>query len=193
MTHSPCELDSLVQDSDLPYSESSPEVGIGFTSRLVDMMYTTATIRRRIVLIDIENIVGGGVSLPRQVHGAQAAIAAAIGPCDQDHVVVAYGRFGVDVVGFEWAGPRRLVFCGGSNGADLELLDILESEGVGDRFEEVVVVSGDGIFADVVALLGLRTDVTVVSRPESCSRRLRMAAKHALSLDYDPSAFTEAA
>lgn len=157
------------------------------------MMYTAATIHRRIVLVDIENIVGGGVSLPGEVHGAQAAIAAAIGPRDHDHVVVACGRFSVDVVGFEWAGPHRLVFRGGSNGADLELLDILETERVGDRFDEVVVVSGDGIFADVVSFLGLRSDVTVVSRPESCSRRLRMAAKYVLNLDYDPSAFTEAA
>lgn len=156
------------------------------------MMYTTAALRR-IVLIDIENIVGGGVSLPGQVHGAQAAIAEAIGQRDHDHVVVACGRFSVNVVGFEWAGPRRLVFRGGNNGADLELLDILETERVGDRFDEVVVVSGDGIFADVVSFLGLGTDVTVVSRPESCSRRLRMAAKYVLDLDYDPSVITEAA
>jgi hypothetical protein len=148
---------------------------------------------RRIVLIDIENIVGGGVEVPEQVHGAQAAIEAVVRPREQDHVVVACGRFSVDVAGFEWLGSHRLVFRGGRDGADLELLDILESEAVGDRFDEVVLVSGDGIFADVISLLGCRTDVTVVSRIESCSRRLRMAAKHVIDLNYDPSAFTEAA
>lgn len=36
-------------------------------------------------------------------------------------------------------------------------------------------------------------DVTVASRPDACSRRLRMAAKSVLHIDFDPSAFMEAA
>lgn len=148
---------------------------------------------RRIVLIDIENIVGGGVLMPEQVQAAQAAIAAAVVPRNDDQVVIACGRFSVDVVGFEWRGPRRLVFRAGMNGADLELLDILETERVGDRFAEIVLVSGDGIFAEVVSRLGLHADVTVASRGESCSRRLRMAAKRVLDIDYDPNAIMEAA
>ncbi|MFE1646209.1 hypothetical protein ACFM35_11575 [Microbacterium sp. P01] len=169
-------------------------MGIGFTSRLVDMLYTIkSTQSRRIVLIDIENIVGGGVSVPGQVHGAQAAIAAAIVPRADDQIVVACGRFSIDVVGFEWQGARRLVFRAGTNGADLELLDILENEQVNDRFSEIVIVSGDGIFADVVSRLALRADVTVVTRAEACSRRLRMAAMTVLTLDYDPNVSMEAA
>lgn len=148
---------------------------------------------RRIVLVDIENIVGGGVSMPEQVQAAQAAIAAAVVPRNDDQIVIACGRFSVDVVGFEWRGPRRLVFRAGTNGADLELLDILETERVGDRFTEIVLVSGDGIFAEVVSRLGLHADVTVASRAESCSRRLRMAAKRVLDIDYDPNAIMEAA
>lgn len=148
---------------------------------------------RRIVLIDIENIVGGGVLMPEQVQAAQAAIAAAVVPRNDDQVVIACGRFSIDVVGFEWRGPRRLVFRAGMNGADLELLDILETERVGDRFAEIVLVSGDGIFAEVVSRLGLHADVSVASRTESCSRRLRMAAKRVLDIDYDPNAIMEAA
>lgn len=148
---------------------------------------------RRIVLIDIENIVGGGVSMPEHVQAAQAAIAAAVVPRNDDHVVIACGRFSVDVVGFEWRGPRRLVFRAGTNGADLELVDNLETERVGDRFTEIVLVSGDGIFSEVVSRLGLHADVTVASRAESCSRRLRMAAKRVLDIDYDPNAIMEAA
>lgn len=185
---------SLALGSNLPYCEIYPTLGIAFTIRLVAMMYTSkATHGRRIVLVDIENVVGGGVSMPEEVHAAQAAVAAAIGPRDDDHLVVACGRFSVDVVGFEWAGPRRLVFRGGINGADLELLDILETEALGDRFAEVVLVSGDGIFAETVSLLGLHADVTVVSRAEACSRRLRMAAVHVLDLNYNPNSSMEAA
>ena len=131
--------------------------------------------------------------MPEQVQAAQAAIAAAVVPRNDDQVVIACGRFSVDVVGFEWRGPRRLVFRAGMNGADLELLEILETEGVGDRFAEIVLVSGDGIFAEVVSRLGLHADVTVASRAESCSRRLRMAAKRVLDIDYDPNAIMEAA
>jgi hypothetical protein len=157
-------------------------------------MYTCGvTSKRRLVLIDIENVVGGGVCMPSQVHAAQAAISSAIGACVGDLIVVSCGRFSVGVVGFEWAGPHRLVFREGANGADLEILDILESERVSERFTDLVLVSGDGIFADIVSLLGLSTEVTVVARERACARRLRMAAKHVLHLDYDTNEFTEAA
>lgn len=131
--------------------------------------------------------------MPKQVQGAQAAIAAAVVPRSDDQVVIACGRFSVDVVGFEWQGPRRLVFRAGTNGADLELLDILATERVGDRFTEIVLVSGDGIFAEAVSRLGLHADVTVASLTDSCSRRLRMAAKRVLDIDFDPNAIMEAA
>lgn len=159
-------------------------------------MYTCKmTLNRRLVLVDIENIVEGGVSMGSQVRAAQAAIEAAISPRHGDQVVVACGRYSVDTVGFEWEGARRLKFRAGADGADLELLEILETEHVGDRFAEVVLVSGDGIFADAVSLLALTagTDVTVVSRSDACSRRLRMAAKNVLHLDLDPNAYMEAA
>ncbi|WP_417555871.1 NYN domain-containing protein [Microbacterium sp.] len=182
----------------LPYSESHPEkkVGIGFTNRLTGSMYTSeVAFNRRLILVDIENIVGGGDSMASQVRAAQSAIESVISPRPYDHVVLACGRFSVDTVGFEWEGARRLKVRSGVNGADLELLDVLETEHVGERFTEVVLVSGDGIFADSISHLAPAsgTDVTVVSRPEACSRRLRMAARNVLDLDFDPNAVLEAA
>lgn len=158
-------------------------------------MYTLdLTSARRLVLIDIENIVGGGVRVAEQVRVAQAALTAVIGRRADDHVVLACGRFSVDVAGFEWQGPRRIVFRSGPDGADLELLEVLETERVGERFNQIVLVSGDGIFSDVVANLGAAgVDVTVVSRPEACSRVLRMAAARTLDLLYDADYFLEAA
>jgi hypothetical protein len=159
-------------------------------------MYTSeVAFNRRLVLVDIENIVGGGVSMASQVCAAQAAIEAAVGCRPDDHVVLGCGRFSVDVVGFEWAGAHRLVFRSGVDGADLALLDIIETEHVGERFREVVLVSGDGIFADAISRLALTsdTDVTVASRSDACSRRLRMAAKNVLHIDFDPNALMEAA
>lgn len=159
-------------------------------------MYTfEAALNRRLILVDIENIVGGGVSMASQIRAAQAAIEAAVGSRPSDHGVVACGRFSVDTVGFEWAGAHRLKFRSGIDGADLELLEVLETERVGARFPEVVLVSGDGIFADAISSLALisGTSTTVVTRADACSRRLRMAAKNVLHLDFDPNAFMEAA
>jgi len=159
-------------------------------------MYTSrVTFNRRLVLVDIENIVGGGVSMATQVRSAQSAIEAAVKPRPNDQVVLACGRFSIDTVGFEWVGARRLKFRSGIDGADLELLEVLETEHVGERFTEVVLVSGDGIFTDAISRLALTsgTDITLVSRADACSRRLRMAAKTVLDLDFDPNAFMEAA
>lgn len=159
-------------------------------------MYTYKKARnRRLILVDIENIVGGGISMAAQVRGAQTAIDAVVGRRADDQLVLACGRFSVDIVGFEWVGTHRLRFRSGVNGADLELLDVLETEHVGQRFAEVVLVSGDGIFADTISRLAMTsgTEVTVVTRPDACSRRVRMAAKRVLHIDFDPSAFMEAA
>jgi len=65
----------------------------------------------------------------------------------------------------------------GPDGADLELLDVIDHENVAERFTHVVIGSGDGIFADAATSLAAASRwVTVVSRCESLSARLRLAA-----------------
>ena len=55
-----------------------------------------------------------------------------------------------------------------------------------ERYDEVVLASGDGIFADRVAdLAGRGVPVTVVSRPGSLSHRLRLAATEVLPFEID--------
>jgi len=64
----------------------------------------------------------------------------------------------------------------GLDGADLALLEVL-GENIAARFTEVVLVSGDGIFADAVAVfaaLGVHT--TVIAHRDGLSRRLELAA-----------------
>lgn len=81
-------------------------------------------------------------------------------------------------------GGRRLLVVdidlrvrSGENGADLELLDVIEREGIEHRFDELALVSGDGIFTDAVARLGAcGVKVTVAAWPESLSKCLRLAA-----------------
>lgn len=95
-----------------------------------------------------------------------------------EQVVIGTSHVGVVAAGLGWRGPR-LVARSGENGADLALLEVLTEERVEERFDEVVLVSGDGIFTEAVAALAaVGVEVTVVAHPGRCSKRLRLAARH---------------
>lgn len=159
-------------------------------------MFTTNKMRsRRLVLIDIENVAGGAITLCEQVQNAQALLKDTLALDDGvDHIIVACGRASSVYAGFDWEGNHRLVCRPGVDGADLEMLEILETENIADRFSEVLLVSGDAIFTDVVAALGRHNiTVTVASRPEALSRRLRLAASHSIDLHCGLEQILEAA
>lgn len=130
---------------------------------------------RRLVLVDIENLIGGAVLTADQVHWARAQVASVIALDDTDQVVIGTSHIGVASVGFEWPNQRYVVESG-DNGADLKLLEVL-AENLDRKYGEIVLVSGDGIFTDSVAALaaaGLRVHLVAVSG--TISRRLQMAA-----------------
>jgi hypothetical protein len=131
---------------------------------------------RRLVVVDIENVVGGAVLATEQAVSAHLRIREAVNLCGGEQVVIGVSHVGVMATGLGWRGPR-LVVRSGADGADLALLDVLTGECIEGRFDEVVLVSGDGIFTEAVASLGvLGVKVTVLARQDGCSRRLRMAA-----------------
>lgn len=107
-----------------------------------------------------------------------------------DHVIVAVNHGAATEVGTTW--PGRLVVRSGADGADLALIEVANRESIAGRFDEVVVASGDGIFAELVArLLAAGVAVRVVSRPESLSRRLQLAAGGGLvALTFSPARAT---
>jgi uncharacterized LabA/DUF88 family protein len=77
-----------------------------------------------------------------------------------------------------------VVVRSGADGADLALIEVLTGEHVHERFDEVVLVSGDGIFVEAVEKLeGTGVHVTVVADRESCSKRLRLAATRVVWLE----------
>lgn len=131
---------------------------------------------RTLHLVDIENLVGTPAPKASEVAGWRRWYIANMVE-DGDLVVVASSHHAFRVVGFEWCGVRHVVRSG-QDGADLALLDVLDAERVTDRFEKVVIASGDGIFMDAAAALGARdVDVTVVANAHSASKRLLMAAR----------------
>ncbi|MDZ5622033.1 NYN domain-containing protein [Nocardioides sp. HM23] len=137
---------------------------------------------RRLVLIDIENVAGGLVCSEETAEHARGSIAQAVGTHPMDQVVVATCHKGYQHVAWCWPKARRLVRSG-PDGADLELLDVLQ-ENVPDHFRHVVLVSGDGIFTDAVTELGSRgVRVTVAARRGRLSKRLRLAAAEVVYLN----------
>jgi hypothetical protein len=156
-----------------------------FTSEAVALPAKKRVLRgRSLVLVDIENVVGGAVMLVEQAINAHVAIAEAVSLVGGEHVVIGTSHVGVMATGLGWRGPRILARSG-RNGADMALLEVLKEEHVEERFDEVVLVSGDGIFSEAVAALETAgVNVTVVALAGRCSKRLRMAASRTVFLNY---------
>ncbi len=138
---------------------------------------------RRLVAVDIENVAGGAVVTRAIAEWARTTVESALNVVEGEQVVIGTSHVGLFNAKGAWPCARVRVRSG-ENGADIELLDVLTTEHVAERFDEVVVVSGDGIFADVVARLGgWGVEVTVASWSASLSTRLHLAAGRTVLLD----------
>jgi hypothetical protein len=142
---------------------------------------------RRLVVVDIENVAGGAVVSLGLARWARDTVVSALQIRHEDQVVVATSHIGFLNTSAAWPSARIKVRSG-RDGADVELLQVLMSERVEERFDEVLLVSGDGIFASTVARLGGRgVGVTVASWNESLSARLRLATGRVVLLEQPAS------
>lgn len=140
---------------------------------------------RRLVVVDIQNVLGGAVMAVEEAAQAYRSVQEAAGLREGEQVVIAASHIDAMAAGLGWPGQPRLLVRSGKDGADLALLDVLTTERVEERFDEVVLVSGDGILTDAVAALGRAgVAVTVVAHSDGCSKRLRMAASHTVFLSH---------
>ncbi len=131
---------------------------------------------RALHLVDIENLAGSALPDPGQVRELHGLYHRQVGLGAMDQVVVASSHLMIKNVGDCWPGARYLVRSG-PDGADLELLAVIERERVAERFANVMIASGDGIFtAAVVRLAAAGCPVTVISRRAALSKRLVLAA-----------------
>lgn len=131
---------------------------------------------RRLLLVDIENYCGKGVLGPEDVREAKETIDRELGLRDDDLVVIGTSH-GMNclVCGSEWEGPRQVLHHG-HNGADLALIDASREYRL-DTFSSLIIVSGDGIFADVaLAFRAEKRHVIVVHGRGGLSRQLRHSA-----------------
>lgn len=133
-------------------------------------------------------MVGGAVMSDEQAMAAQRSVQQAVELTGCEQVIIGTSPYGLLYSWSGWGGARpRFVVGSGVNGADLALLEVLREERIEERFDRVVVASGDGIFTDAVARLGAAgVEVTVVARSGHCARRLQMAAGRTVFLSQDP-------
>jgi hypothetical protein len=128
------------------------------------------------LVVDIENVARGSVRTTTIASWAHDVVTCSLEIQATEQVVIGTSHVGMFNVSSSWPGARLRVRSG-ENGADLELLDVIEREGIEYRFDELALVSGDGIFTDAVARLGVYgVKVTVAAWPESLSKCLRLAA-----------------
>jgi NYN domain-containing protein len=138
---------------------------------------------RGLHLIDIENLTGDRMPDFDQVRAVQDSYAGRLTFSALDQVVVASSHRTLLSAALGWPNARYRIRSG-PDGADLELLDVLVYEEVAARFAQVIIGSGDGAFARAAAsLAGAGVRVIVVSRRNSLSRRLAVAANQVIHLD----------
>jgi len=148
---------------------------------------------RHLVIVDAENV--GGCAVPSAAHAASShtALIHAIPDLEASFVVVACNHLAAPAVSWEWKRARKL-WRSGPNGADLALLEVLETEDVARRFDRVTLCSGDGIFADTVSMLAaLGITTTVVGLAGHISAALRLAAAITIELSTHDAPDTMAA
>lgn len=140
---------------------------------------------RRMVLVDVENLVGGGVQTVESAAWTRMRVEQALGLEGDEHVVIGTSHFGAVSAKLAWS-QARVVMKSGQDGADLALEEVLLTENIAGRFETVVIVSGDGHFTNAVAMLARHgVHVTVAGWRGRVAAGLRLAASTTTYLDLE--------
>lgn len=147
---------------------------------------------RTLHLLDIENLAGGvssrsgpapSIAFPAAIRAYQQTVTMA----ETDQAVVAcHPNLAFHAKG---AIPRaRLIVRGGENGADLALLDaVADEKWVANRFDRVIIGSGDAIFLPLMRRLqGFGISVGAIALVSSFSGELRWAADFCTFLHASP-------
>ncbi|WP_460991116.1 NYN domain-containing protein [Sinomonas soli] len=113
-----------------------------------------------------------------EVTRVQSRINWAVPPNESDHTVIASSHHNAAATYFGWAGSAQRLARSGKDGADTALIEaVSDTSWIAGRYDNVVVASGDHIFAPAVAALkAAGTNVIVISPDSGLSHRMRLAA-----------------
>lgn len=143
------------------------------------------TRKRRYVLVDIENLTDGAKATRAEVQGLWAVLREqAPGISPRDHVVIGAGR-GVArryEPLIQGENVRWVVGDQAVDGADEALLAAVDLHAVARQYDELVIASGDHVFADLArraTALGLTVQVVVLEGQRGRSKLARSLAAEA--------------
>ena len=149
---------------------------------------------RRAILVDLENIIGGAAMTVDEAAWGRAILELLLAIRPDEHVIIGACEKGHLNTKLAWAGARVVGTGTGPDAADEALIEVLEDEELGERFTEIVLVTGDHGFAETVrSLVGEGTPVTVASWRGGLSPLLVAAASGVIILDELLSTYVKAA
>ncbi|MEU0521521.1 hypothetical protein [Streptosporangium sp. NPDC006007] len=138
---------------------------------------------RAVHLLDVENLVGAARPATGVVRTMMSRYRERVPTGGMDQYVAAVNHGAMVSVGLALAGIQLLVRSG-PDGADHALIEVIRLDRLADRFERVVIGSGDGTFTEFAGrLAGVGVQVVVVSRPGALNHRLRRTAGQVIPLD----------
>jgi len=140
---------------------------------------------RRLVLVDIENFLGAPVFDENTASGACCSITQTLNLNENDLVIIGTSHSAnLFAAHYGWETARQ-VMQKGHDGADLALLEEMTDD-LPKRFAEIVLVSGDGIFADRLAAMAQNgLAVTVLVGRGSLNRNLFSATQHIIKANLE--------
>ena len=133
---------------------------------------------RRFFIVDIENMLGGACHVTDDaVRFAERVLCEELWMRDVDQVLIGVTAVqAIFPVSRVFPGKAKCIKCG-ADGAELVILGSIDPVHVARCFDEVVIVSGDGMFAHLAAQLAYYgTRVIVAGHHGGMSARLRLAA-----------------
>lgn len=138
---------------------------------------------RAVHLLDIENLTASSLPTTAEVTTVMTLYRSIvpIGPMDQ--FIVAVNHKALVPAGIAFRGVQLLARSG-PDGADRALVETAYVDRLGQRFDRVVIGSGDGFFTELaIWLLTQGVRVTVVSRRGSLSWRLYAAVRDSVAFE----------
>ncbi|WP_182353871.1 NYN domain-containing protein [Flaviflexus huanghaiensis] len=155
---------------------------------------TTYYGNRRAILADLENVIGGAAMTVDEAAWGRTIIELVLDIRPDEQVIVGACGQGHLNTKLAWSSARVVGTGHGPDAADDALIEVLEDEQLGERFSEIVLVTGDHGFAEKVrGLVGGGTPVTVASWRGGLSPLLVAAASGVIILDEVLSTYVKAA
>ena len=147
------------------------------------MSKSRGMVGRALHLIDLENIVGNPDATCPEVDATLEAFTASAAVAPDDLVAVAVNHRLYKRACFLLDRGWDIKLASGPDACDHLLLDAAPVDWVAERFDRLVVGSGDAIFLDLVVSVRRRaTPVWVVAQGRCLSRSLSSAASRAVRL-----------